>query len=168
MCSGWCSPVSAPVRCSVCSPPAPAPRPAAVWCWWPGRRRSTPGPAAFGFVAGPTAAIVVAAVIGIGEAYLGVVLIAWLQYRVPEEMRGRVMSLVAFAVVALDPLSYALAGALLPAGTTVTFTVCGGDRPALRGRRDGRPRHPAPRLTPLFLPDASLALLRRPHRPCDD
>lgn len=29
-------------------------------------------------------------------------------------------------MVALDPLSYALAGALLPAGTTVTFTVCGG------------------------------------------
>jgi len=139
MCSGWCSPVSAPVRCSVCSPPAPAPRPAAVWCWWPGRRRSAPGPAAFGFVAGPTAAIVVAAVIGIGEAYLGVVLIAWLQDRVPEEMRGRVMSLVAFAVVALDPLSFAVAGALLPAGTTVTFTVCGGSSCSARP-----PRRPSP------------------------
>lgn len=29
------------------------------------------------------------------------------------------------AAVACDPLSYVLAGALLPAGTTVVFTSCG-------------------------------------------
>ena len=71
------------------------------------------------------AAVAVAAVVGLGEAYLGVVLVAWLQERVPEELRGRVMSLVVLAVVAFDLLSYALAGLLLPAGTTVLFTVCG-------------------------------------------
>ena len=83
------------------------------------------GTAAFGLVSSLPAAVAVAAVVGLGEAYLGVVLVAWLQERVPEELRGRVMSLVVLAVVAFDLLSYALAGLLLPAGTTVLFTVCG-------------------------------------------
>ena len=83
------------------------------------------GTAGFGFVGTVTAAIGVAAVIGIGAAYLGVVLVAWLQERVPEQLRGRIMSLVVLAAVALDPLSYALAGVLLPAGTAIMFSICG-------------------------------------------
>lgn len=83
------------------------------------------GMVGFGSVRTIAAAIAVAAVIGIGAAYLGVVLVAWLQERVPEHLRGRVMSLVVLAAVALDPLSYALAGVLLPAGTTIMFSVCG-------------------------------------------
>lgn len=63
-----------------------------------------------------------AAVIGIGEAYLGVGLVTWLQELVPAHLLGRVMSLVVLAVVALDPLSYAL----LPLGVTALFTVGGG------------------------------------------
>ena len=35
------------------------------------------------------------------------------------------MSLVVLAAVALDPLSYALAGVLLPAGTAIMFSICG-------------------------------------------
>ncbi len=83
------------------------------------------GTVGFGFVGTIGAAVAVAAVIGIGAAYLGVVLVAWLQERVPEQLRGRVMSLVVLAAAALNPLSYALAGVLLPAGTTVMFSVCG-------------------------------------------
>ena len=81
--------------------------------------------AALGFARSLDAAVAIAAVMGLGQAYLGVVLVAWLQERVPEALRGRVMSLVAFSAVALDPLSYALAGALLPAGLGVLFGVCG-------------------------------------------
>ena len=84
------------------------------------------GTAALGLPTGLGAATAAAAVIGIGEAYLGVVLVAWLQELVLAHLRGRVMSLVALAVVAFDPLSYALAGALLPLGVAALFAIGGG------------------------------------------
>ena len=84
------------------------------------------GTIALGSVPGLAAATAVAAVIGVGSAHLGVVLVARLQERVPEHLRGRVMSLVVLAVVAFDPLSYALAGLLLPFGVPVLFAVSGG------------------------------------------
>jgi MFS family permease len=83
------------------------------------------GTAAFGAVGGLVAAIATAAAVGAGAAYLGVVLVAWLQELVPGHLRGRVMSLVVLATVAFDPLSFTLAGLLLPAGVTVMFAVCG-------------------------------------------
>lgn len=83
------------------------------------------GTAAFGFVDALVPAMAVAAVIGVGAAYLGVVLVAWLQELVPAHLRGRVMSLVVLAVVAFDPFSYALAGLLLPTGITTMFLIAG-------------------------------------------
>lgn len=84
------------------------------------------GTAALGLSTVLGAAVGAAALIGVGEAFLGVVLVAWLQERVPAQLRGRVMSLVVLAVVAFDPVSYALAGALLPLGVTAVFTIGGG------------------------------------------
>lgn len=84
------------------------------------------GMAALGFAQSLLVACALAAVMGVGGGYLGVVLVAWLQERVPEELRGRVMSLVAFCAVALDPLSYAIAGFGLSAGITPLFVVAGG------------------------------------------
>ena len=52
-------------------------------------------------------------------------LVAWLQELVPDALRGRVMSLVVLALVAFDPVSYALAGLLLPAGVTAVFVAAG-------------------------------------------
>ncbi|MFI1176777.1 MFS transporter [Streptomyces melanogenes] len=72
------------------------------------------------------AATAVASLIGLGSAFLGVVVVATLQERVPEQLLGRVMSLVVLATVAFDPFSYVLAGVLLPLGTTTLFLVCGG------------------------------------------
>lgn len=83
------------------------------------------GTAGFALVGDLGTAVAVAALIGVGEGYLGVVLVSWLQERVPEGLRGRVLSLVVLAVAAFDPLSYALAGALLPLGTAALFVVCG-------------------------------------------
>ncbi|MFI0742255.1 MFS transporter [Streptomyces sp. NPDC021100] len=71
------------------------------------------------------AATAVVSLIGIGSAFLGVVVVATLQERVPERLLGRVMSLVVLATVALDPFSYVVAGALLPFGTTTLFLICG-------------------------------------------
>ncbi|MFE3073332.1 MFS transporter [Streptomyces sp. NPDC059247] len=72
------------------------------------------------------AATAVVSLIGVGSAFLGVVVVATLQERVPEELLGRVLSLVVLATVAFDPFSYVLAGFLLPYGTTALFLLCGG------------------------------------------
>lgn len=54
-----------------------------------------------------------------------VAFVTWIQERTPGPMRGRMMSIVAFAFLALDPLSYAVAGVLLPFGFQVTMLVPG-------------------------------------------
>ncbi|MEV0261192.1 MFS transporter [Streptomyces sp. NPDC050617] len=72
------------------------------------------------------AATAIVSLVGIGSAFLGVVIVATLQERVPERLLGRVLSLVVLATVAFDPFSYVIAGVLLPYGTTTLFLVCGG------------------------------------------
>ncbi|KOT86874.1 transporter [Streptomyces sp. NRRL F-5755] len=71
-------------------------------------------------------ATAVVSLVGLGSAFLGVVVVATLQERVPNELLGRVMSLIVLVTVAFDPFSYVLAGALLPYGTTTLFLVSGG------------------------------------------
>lgn len=83
------------------------------------------GIGSLGFVPGLLSACVVAVAMGGGTGYLDVVLISWLQERVEPSLRGRVMSLVVFCSVALDPVSYALAGALVGESLTLTFVAAG-------------------------------------------
>ncbi|AYG85198.1 hypothetical protein DWB77_07415 [Streptomyces hundungensis] len=71
------------------------------------------------------AATAVVSLIGLGSAFLGVVVVATLQERVPRQLLGRVLSLVVLATVAFDPFSYLLAGVLVPFGTTPLFLLCG-------------------------------------------
>jgi len=54
-----------------------------------------------------------------------VAFVTWIQERTPGPMRGRMMSIVAFALLALDPLSYAVAGAILPLGFQVAMVAPG-------------------------------------------
>jgi MFS family permease len=50
--------------------------------------------------------------IGFGAGFINVRVIAWLQARAPEAMRGRVMSLLMLGAVGLAPLSLAISGAM--------------------------------------------------------
>ncbi len=83
------------------------------------------GIGSLGFAPGLLWACAAAGVMGLGAGYLGVVLVSWLQERVEPALRGRVMSLVMFCVVALDPVSYALAGALVARSLALTFVAAG-------------------------------------------
>lgn len=83
------------------------------------------GLGALGFVPGLVSACAAAVAMGVGAGYLGVVLVSWLQERAEPALRGRVMSLVMFCVVALDPVSYALAGVLVVRSLTLTFVAAG-------------------------------------------
>ncbi|MFE0682828.1 MFS transporter [Streptomyces sp. NPDC058961] len=83
------------------------------------------GMAGLAAVGDVVAATAVVSLIGLGSAFLGVVVVATLQERVPQGLLGRVLSLVVLATVAFDPFSYTLAGVLVPLGTTMLFLVCG-------------------------------------------
>ncbi len=64
-------------------------------------------------------------VMGAMMGYVNVMLIAWLQGTTRTDMLGRVMSLVMFASMGLQPVSLALAGWLVDAGHVYMFVGAG-------------------------------------------
>ncbi len=81
---------------------------------------------------------------GIANGYANIMLITWLQQKVAPEMTGRIMSLVMFAAIGLNPVSAALAGAFIGLNATVllvcagslmtVFTLSAAFSPAVRNR----------------------------------
>ena len=82
-------------------------------------------PGTLGFISSLLQAIFLTLGAGVLAGYLGVVLVAWLQERTKPSMHGRVMSLMMFAAVAVDPLSYALMGVVSGLGLAVMFAPAG-------------------------------------------
>lgn len=83
------------------------------------------GLAVIGFA--PTMYVAAAATLVMGSAsgYANILMITWLQRKVAPEMTGRIMSLVMFAAVGLNPVSTALAGALIGLNAALLL-VCAG------------------------------------------
>jgi MFS family permease len=78
-----------------------------------------------GFVSSLFLATALILAMGIVAGYLGMVLMAWLQERTKPSLHGRVMSLMMFAAVAVDPLSYALMGLLSGLDLRIMFAAAG-------------------------------------------
>lgn len=57
-------------------------------------------------------AMLASAVTGVTDGYIVIILISWLQVRVPANLMGRVMSLIMFFTQGVTPISAAVAGAL--------------------------------------------------------
>jgi MFS family permease len=66
-----------------------------------------------------------ALVMGTSNGYANIMMITWLQQKIAPEMMGRIMSLVMFAAIGLNPVSTALAGTLIGLNVTVLL-VCSG------------------------------------------
>jgi hypothetical protein len=81
--------------------------------------------AAIAFVPNLATAVVLAAAIGVVGSFLGIINVTWLQERSEPGLTGRVMSLAMFAAVALDPISFALAGVLVEIDLAATFVGAG-------------------------------------------
>lgn len=71
-------------------------------------------------------AVLLATLIGMTASFLAVVNISWLQERSEPGLVGRVMSLAMFSAIALDPISYVLAGILVELNLMVVFLAAGG------------------------------------------
>jgi MFS family permease len=71
---------------------------------------------------GSTAVVaVIMLVIGIANGYVNIHFFTWLQKRIPQELMGRVMSLLIFSSIGLSPVSNALAGAILEINLNLLF-----------------------------------------------
>jgi hypothetical protein len=81
--------------------------------------------ASIAFVPNLAVAIPLAVAIGATASFLGVITISWLQERAEPGLLGRVMSLAMFSAVALDPISFALAGLLVGINLTAMFVGAG-------------------------------------------
>jgi hypothetical protein len=81
--------------------------------------------ASIAFVPNLAVAIPLAITIGATASFLGVITISWLQERAEPGLLGRVMGLVMFSAVALDPISFALAGVLVEINLAATFVGAG-------------------------------------------
>jgi MFS family permease len=80
---------------------------------------------AIAFVPNLAAALALATAIGATSSFLGVITISWLQERTEPALIGRVMSFAMFSAVALDPISFALAGILVSLNLTAMFLAAG-------------------------------------------
>lgn len=78
-----------------------------------------------GFVQQAGIAAVVIALMGVGGGIVGVLGLTWLQQQSAASMQGRMMSLVMFAAIALDPFSQAISGVLLEINLTGLFVAAG-------------------------------------------
>ena len=68
---------------------------------------------------------VVLCMLGLGNGFMAVILITWMQTRTPSTMVGRMMSLMMLATTGLVPLSEALAGIVSQQSLTTVFVVPG-------------------------------------------
>ncbi len=64
--------------------------------------------------------------LGLGNGYLAILLMTWIQTRTPKEMLGRMMSIIMLAGTGLVPISQAVAGAVSKGSLTLLFAGAGG------------------------------------------
>ncbi len=67
----------------------------------------------FGFLTSVGFGAVLSLIIGVAGGYTDTMFTTWLQWRTPQRMMGRVMSLLMVASIGLGPISHVVAGALL-------------------------------------------------------
>jgi hypothetical protein len=81
--------------------------------------------AAFSLITNLAVAIILAVAVGASASYLGIINVSWLQERAEPGLTGRVMGLAVFSTMALDPVSFALAGVLVEVNLEATFVGAG-------------------------------------------
>lgn len=79
----------------------------------------------FGFVNSIIFGVLITLFLGLGNGYVVILFITWLQERTPDVLLGRMMSLLMFASAGLIPVSTAITGALIEIDMTATFIGAG-------------------------------------------
>ena len=79
-----------------------------------------------GFVSSLPLAMAVLAAMGVLAGLINVQVFAWLQARIPDELRGRVLSLVMLGSFGLAPVSLVVAGILVEIGAITPMFIGAG------------------------------------------
>lgn len=83
--------------------------------------------AAFGWISLTWVDFSLMLLLGIGNGYIGLIMMTWIQQRTPKEMLGRMMSILMMAATGLMPLSMFLSGLIIKSwDLTALFVLAGG------------------------------------------
>jgi MFS family permease len=83
------------------------------------------GMVSFSVLASTALAFLVVFIMGVGNGYISISLITWLQKNTPLDMMGRMTSLILFTNVGLMPISQALAGGIIKLSIAALFAGAG-------------------------------------------
>lgn len=83
------------------------------------------GTTGLGFVQQQWMAYGLIVLMGLGGGFVGVIAVSWLQEQTATAMQGRMMGLLTFTSVALDPFSQAISGFLMDISLMLMFGVAG-------------------------------------------
>ena len=64
--------------------------------------------------------------LGLGNGYITILILTWIQSRTPREMLGRMMSMLMLTTSGLSPVSQAFSGALTKWSISALFLLSGG------------------------------------------
>jgi MFS family permease len=83
------------------------------------------GIASLGFIRSTEVDIILMILLGLGNGYLIIIVLTWIQSRTPKEILGRTMSFLMLSTTGLSPISQAISGAAMKGNVTVLFAVAG-------------------------------------------
>jgi MFS family permease len=78
-----------------------------------------------GFIRSTEADFVIMILLGLGNGYLIIIALTWIQARTPKEILGRTMSMLMLSTSGLSPVSQAISGAAIKGNIVVLFAVAG-------------------------------------------
>jgi MFS family permease len=82
--------------------------------------------ASLGFFRLTAVLLIIVFLLGLGNGYVTILVLTWIQSRTPREMLGRMMSMLMLTTSGLSPVSQAISGALIKWSITGLFFLAGG------------------------------------------
>jgi MFS family permease len=78
-----------------------------------------------GFIRSTEVDFVIMILLGLGNGYLIIIALTWIQARTPKEILGRTMSMLMLSTTGLSPVSQAVSGAAIKGNIVMLFAVAG-------------------------------------------
>ena len=78
-----------------------------------------------GFIRSTEVDFVLMILLGLGNGYLIIIVLTWIQSRTPKEILGRTMSMLLLSTTGLSPISQAVSGAAIKGNIVVLFAAAG-------------------------------------------
>ncbi len=81
--------------------------------------------ASMGFIRWTGILLIIMILLGLGNGYITIIFLTWIQSRTPREMLGRMMSMLMLTNTGISPISQAISGAVIKWSITALFLLAG-------------------------------------------